>query len=193
MDERGRFDHQNTLVRLLHEMHLELGPVSMVEVGVASGRTSEILLQECPFLYLTMVDHWTAPRNHPTRTQEWYDVAFQTAKQRTEFAHNRRNQMRMSSVNAGWTFHSIYQVARFDLVFIDAHHGFESVLTDCVAWWPNVKTRGIFCGHDIDGKKDRPDGPWGVRRAVEWFSQNIVKLPFQVEKNMWIMRKENQG
>ena len=180
-------DHQRTLLRLLGAME---NPVA-AEIGVASGRTSEILLREIPTLRLFMVDHWRKPSGNTRKTEESVRLAMEGAIARTSFAEERRCVIHSDSVKAAGVFHhdwlAHFGFGGFDLIFIDACHFYESVLADCRAWWPLVKSGGIFCGHDIDGVKDK-NGTWGVRRAVELFSKT-VGVPFEVEKNTWIMRK----
>lgn len=185
VEAKPLMDHQQTLIRLLCEMKVD--ETTAVEVGVASGRTSEVLLREVSHLKLLMVDHWKAPENHPRRDQAWYNSAMETARQRTEFAANRRRLLRLNSVVAADLFWTPREWDRVDLVFIDAHHVYESVLMDCVAWYPRVCKGGILCGHDIDSRKDK-EGIWGIRKAVELFSSTIG-MPFTVEKNTWIMEK----
>jgi predicted O-methyltransferase YrrM len=51
---------------------------------------------------------------------------------------------------------------RFDLIFIDANHYYESVKADIQAWMPLLTKEGILCGHDFD----RTYWP-GIVRAVE--------------------------
>jgi len=70
--------------------------------------------------------------------------------------------------------------ALFDLVYVDADHGYEATLGDIRAWLPGVKPGGIMAGHDygtthggvklavdelFEGKEIGvfPDSSWWVR------------------------------
>lgn len=180
-------DHQWWLINAIRGFDKTV--VRMAEVGVASGRTSEILLRECPDLHLWMVDRWQPAASlaaaNPNRDAAWYNSAKQTAANRTEFAADRRFLFQADSALAA-SFPEI-KVVDFDLVFIDAGHDYESVKRDVVAWWDRVYPGGLFCGHDIDSIKDI-HGVWGVRKAVEEFASGLG-LSFEVFKNIWFMRK----
>jgi predicted O-methyltransferase YrrM len=184
IDEHGvkHRDHQLTLANLIRQFNVK----TMAEVGVASGRTSEYLLRHCPDVRLWLVDHWKAAESHPRRQalQERIDAARNSLLQRITAYPGRVTVVHKNSVEAARS--CLQQGLEFDLVFIDAHHGYESVLADCKAWYPLLKREGgIFCGHDIDSKKDK-SGVWGVRRAVERFTADN-KLMFGVDKNTWII------
>jgi predicted O-methyltransferase YrrM len=40
----------------------------------------------------------------------------------------------------------------FDLVFVDADHGYDAVKRDIAAWLPKVRRGGILCGHDCEAR-----------------------------------------
>ena len=66
--------------------------------------------------------------------------------------------IKKTSVDAAQYLYS--QGIKFDMIFIDAAHDYESVKQDILAWKPLLKDNGIMCGHDY--------GAWpGVTRAVD--------------------------
>jgi hypothetical protein len=66
-------------------------------------------------------------------------------------------------------------------VFIDADHSYESVLKDLNAWYPKVKSNGIFGGHDLIGE--------GVQKALlEFCHKNNIKQ-IQQRNASWIIYK----
>lgn len=59
------------------------------------------------------------------------------------------------------------QAKKFDLIFIDADHEYESIKADILAWQPLLAENGILSGHDYAAC-------WpGVRRAVEELIPNF--------------------
>lgn len=54
----------------------------------------------------------------------------------------------MSSTDAA----RVMQDASFDLVFIDADHSYATTLEDIRNWLPKVKSGGVLCGHDCEGR-----------------------------------------
>ena len=69
----------------------------------------------------------------------------------------------------------------FDVIFLDGDHSYEGVKRDLNAWWPKLKSGGLFCGDDYHhasnfmspGNTD--EGQYGVVEAVEEFAEVIIK------------------
>lgn len=58
---------------------------------------------------------------------------------------------------------------RFDLIFIDASHDYESVKADIEAWMPLLTPGGVLCGHDYMR--------WGVKNAVRQLAPKHRLVP----------------
>jgi uncharacterized Rossmann fold enzyme len=146
----------------------------VVEVGVFRGALSSRLLVRRD-LHLSMVDTWGVYQDSYKQSDDFHaglneteqEDAYRTALALTEFAHDRRQILRMDSVEAAKHFAD----ASLDCVFIDADHSYEGCRRDIEAWLPKVKPGGLICGHDYD----HPEFPdWGVKRAVdEWFTPDL--------------------
>lgn len=141
------------------------------EIGVFAGQMSAALLER-PDLTLLMVDSWegdgAAYRGdsgdfHASLSQQNQDDYRKAAEERTAFASSRRRVMAMRSERAA----AIVADRSLDFVFIDADHGYDGCLVDLRAWYPKVKPRGIFSGHDYENV-DYPK--FGVTRAVKEFA-----------------------
>ena len=67
------------------------------------------------------------------------------------------------------------------LVFIDADHGYESMIADIKAWLPKVKAGGVLCGHDYN--KSSQDHT-GVTQAVDELigSDRVIAFP---DSSIW--------
>lgn len=128
---------------------------TIAEVGSWHGRSTRALadnLLSNGKLYA--IDHWAGSEgeretNHVSASQKDGDHAFM------EFFCNLLNHiqtgkvvsMRMKSMNAAECLSKTG--IKFDMVFIDAGHGYEEVKADILAWLPLVKDGGMICGHDF--------------------------------------------
>jgi len=140
--------------------------ISVAEVGVEYGRTSEILLDRYKQLTLFMVDRWSPfPSDHPYAirgdnhalkdAKDQFGV-LKTAERATRRWGNRRVIV-IDESHAAVEFIS----EKFDLVFLDADHHQDSVKRDIEAWITMLKPSGVFCGHDYGGDH------YGVTRVVD--------------------------
>ncbi len=119
---------------------------SMVEIGVAFGGFAKEVLSTWKGRAYFMVDPWeNQPKEvYKERTEGIpYNAWFAQCE---EMARNdkRIQIIRDYSVNAAKQFPDSY----FDCVYIDGNHCYEAVVSDLEAWWPKVKSGGLFSGHD---------------------------------------------
>ena len=163
-------DHHPVLIRWLTELKAKFDPITAIEVGVASGICSEALLRGVPGLHLYLCDYFKK------------QGVIEFVQART--AGFNRVLVPGCSWESAKRFPEGFQAA---LVFIDAGHGLESVRKDIAAYWPLVAPGGYFTGHDILSHKN-DDHRWGVKTAVEEFSQQ-VGLPYEIVGTCWIIKK----
>ncbi|HUD11740.1 MAG TPA: class I SAM-dependent methyltransferase [Candidatus Saccharimonadia bacterium] len=127
----------------------------IAEIGSWQGRSTSALAQHTPGIVVAVdtfqgsVEHHAMLQGKPT-SGLWF--AFQ------------QNTSRYDNI---WPLHANSLAAsriisrgpmRFDLIFIDASHDYDSVLADIQAWLPLLVPGGVMCGHDYMR--------WGVKNAV---------------------------
>ncbi len=59
-----------------------------------------------------------------------------------------------------------------DWIYLDAGHTYPDVSADIEAWWPKLKTGGIFCGDDYCNCWNPQEGLYEVVRAIEEFIED---------------------
>ena len=63
---------------------------------------------------------------------------------------------------------SIFPDLYFDWIYIDALHSFEGVREDIQLYWPKVRNKGLFSGHDFSSKVSKDPflflAPWSGRK-----------------------------
>ncbi len=157
---------RNQFGRLLNQLGLK---GEAAEIGVAEGGFSFGLLDSWPgSIYL--IDCWEHLSegykdgcNVPTDSQEWrYRMVCDTVAKRYA---NRATVIRAFSGDAVKSF----RPGQLDFVYIDANHAYPHITADLAAWWPIVKSGGVFAGHDyLDG--DHGGSDYGVKQAVTEFA-----------------------
>jgi hypothetical protein len=86
--------------------------------------------------------------------------------------------MRMTSLEAAAKFSE--KGIKFDFIFLDGDHSYESVRNDILAWRPLMREGGMFSGHDYDS------GYPGVVQAVR---ELIAPVPNQVRgSSLWYLQ-----
>lgn len=130
---------------------------SIVELGSHKGRSAKVLLDNCPGT-VTCVDLWDGKVEFGGGDERHHlydgDAIFREFLSNVDGYPGLRIK-RMSTLDAAKSCNG----DRFDMVFIDAGHDYESVKVDIAAWLP--KTTKLICGHDYS------DGWPGVKKAVD--------------------------
>lgn len=109
-----------------------------IEMGVYMGRSSKVMLDANPSLHLWAVDPFMV------------DGTYECTKYflRDEIRQGRCEIIRKFTPQAAEQLQ--HMKGKIDLLFIDAGHSFENVLTDIKHWLPLVRVGGIACGHDVE-------------------------------------------
>lgn len=148
-------------------------PLVGAEIGVHRGKTSATLLARRPLLTLYMVDYWGLLEGIPPPEGRYGEDIYREAMDETRFAVDRRVIVPLLSPEAASEVPD-----GLDFVFVDAGHTYGECRDDLRAWWPKINPDGYLFGHDIDNPNPE-HAHWGVRRAVEEFSQD-AGVPFEV-------------
>jgi len=133
----------------------------ILELGSWKGRSTSVLAHHTPGIVIA-VDTWRGSVEHQPELKGkptsgiWFDFMANVGR------YNNVWPLPMNSLSAARVIS--LSPLRFDLIFIDASHDYESVKADIQAWLPLLKTEGpysnpgILCGHDFMR--------WGVKNAV---------------------------
>lgn len=160
----------------------------IVEVGSWKGRSTRALTDNMPSdALLFAVDTWAGTLG-PTATAAELEVYNRELGGKPEswlkeqFLSNTTGVpnlviLQMPSVAGSQALHRL----RFDMIFIDAAHDYDSARADILAWRPLLADGGIFCGHDYHDYKGRFPG---VDRAVDELIFNPMCFPFG-EGSLW--------
>lgn len=169
---RPELAHRNELGRFLTELGLTR---EGVEVGVAFGGFSEIILSQWPGK-LHLVDLWSpqdpAVYREVTNFQVDWGLWYGQMLQKMQRFGNRAIPHRSASAAASFFFAD----NSLDFVYIDANHSFEAVTEDLNLWAPKVKVGGLISGHDYED--NNTGGKWCfVKSAVDkWAAEHKVEI-----------------
>lgn len=127
----------------------------IAEIGSWKGRSTSVLAHHTLGIVVA-VDTWRGSVEHQPELQgRPASGVFYAFRENTSRYPNIWPFIANSATAAKAISHS---PLRFDMIFIDASHDYESVKADIQAWFPLLAPSGILCGHDAYR--------WGVRQAV---------------------------
>lgn len=119
------------------------------EIGVDRGVTSQHLLEKLNIKTYYCIDPWVPydgkDMGSTHTTVELADAHYNEAMKRIEPFKSKVVVLRMPSAEAV----KYIPDDSLDFLFIDGCHDYEHVRQDCELYWPKVKYRGLFAGHDF--------------------------------------------
>ncbi len=130
---------RNQLAHMLAELNYK----TLIEVGIAEGKYSEILCRANPRAEIYGIDPYEPHRGYNDYTRR------STFEKLENNAHERLDKfsnyhfMRKYSAEAVKDFGN-----NLDFVYLDADHSYEAVTKDIKLWWPLIRSGGILAGHD---------------------------------------------
>lgn len=141
---------------------------NILEVGSWMGRSAAAMAANTQGT-VTAVDTWAGTAGDRVHEEQLAgkgkDWLFRQFLKHTKPYQNIHT-IRQSSQNASTTVAD----RKFDMIFLDGAHDYDSVKTDLQAWIPLLESGGLLCGHDFDG--GRP----GVVQAVRELVPNLRKV-----------------
>ncbi|NBS69496.1 class I SAM-dependent methyltransferase [bacterium] len=159
----------------------------VVEVGTYKGKSAVMMADImngqgkilCVDTWLGAPEFWTHERDMP-KVNGWPVIFYKFTKNvKTLGLQNVITPFPISSQQAADVLK--YYGVQADVIYIDASHEYEAVLSDLKAWWPVLKPGGVMIGDDYD-----PNCHQGVVRAVnEFFPEGRVMYDC-----VWCVKKD---
>ncbi len=146
----------------------------IVEIGSYTGETAVMLAEEFQNALITCVDNWKGGYCVDERTTPEIMGS-------VEQAFDARTKSVLNILKVKGDSISIAQEVSekaYDIIYIDADHSYEAVLSDIRNWQPKLSIGGILCGHDYD-----PSNP-GVMKAVDECFKGVSTI-HTFEDNSW--------
>lgn len=151
-----------------------------VEVGVRNGEFSKHILSKWRGKKMHMVDPW----EHQDE-KLYVDISNRDQEHQNKI-HDELVAFMQKTYPNRYEIHRGYSVQKaldfpdnsLDFIYLDARHDYAGVKEDIIAWWPKLKTGGVFAGHDFVPDGTIPAGIFGVQNAV-WEFAGRAKRTYQ--------------
>ena len=138
----------------LHFKHKLIG----AEIGVGQGVSMFEVLEKCELVKMYYgIDSYLPFEDHITYGKEkiYYDQKSQDLSKTMLYHYLKHSKgkekikiIEKESCIAVEEFPNEY----FDFIFLDAFPTYENAVQDFTLWFPKLKVKGLFCGHDFNNK-----------------------------------------
>jgi len=172
---------------LFKDMKFEVG----CEVGVASGRNAEKMVQRIPGLKLYLVDNYFYTKEYKHKSKWTAATCLKRAKARFARLHKKYDFEEIFIGKDSLDAVKDFKDESLDFVYIDANHAFDYAIRDIIEWSRKVRVGGVIAGHDYYMFDER-----GVVFAVDAYikAHNVKPVYFTDEKRhtyFWVKTKRN--
>jgi hypothetical protein len=135
-----------------------------VEIGTNRGRHARRLL-DLPNLHLVCVDPYISYGEN--------GFTFHKDESAKRVAHRRLGKLvpRVVMIEKQSVEAAAMVPSDLDFVYIDGLHDYDGVRADIAAWWPKMKSGGVFGGHDFN-----VSWPGVIRAVTEFAVENKLQL-----------------
>lgn len=172
-------DYRTELPRFLNDHGLT---GAGAEIGVFSGDFSKTIMETWKGRMLYLVDPYRkfAKAEYFDSTQNYdQDGVYRDAQNKLAPWTARVAFVRLTSLEASARFAD----GELDWVFIDANHSYEASQADIAAWYPKVRSGGLFSGHDFYTRLQ--DTTSDALNSVLDFAESIDTRPHVTWCNSW--------
>jgi predicted O-methyltransferase YrrM len=136
----------------------ENDPLQILEIGSFEGRSARFFLDTFPLARITCVDLFTPKRN------AWFDHNLKP---------HRRRLTKLAGRSAAILDKLVVNDLRYDVIYIDGHHGRSSVFVDSALAWPLLNIGGILIWDDYLLDVDKPSHA-RPQHAIDVFCQTFA-------------------
>ena len=157
--------------RQLASLLAELNFKTAVEIGVAEGWYSKVIMEKNPQLKLYGVDPWTPYRGYSdyTRTSTFDRLEAEAHHQLDPYPNY--TFLKEFSTDALKRFED----NTVDFVYLDGNHAEPYISEDIRGWYKKVRPGGILAGHDYTRTRAHRND---TRQAVQKFAKEQNKIVF---------------
>jgi hypothetical protein len=150
----------------------------IAELGVFKGEFSKIIDKVCEPTELYLIDIWRGERmysgdadgNHKNFEIEYYtsDQAYNITLENVKKCRSKVSVLRKST-----DYLNEFTDNFFDMIYIDADHSYEGVISDLNIAYKKIKNGGFIMGHDYEQNFYKTKNVYhnGVKRAVDEFCE----------------------
>lgn len=143
-------EHREALAGLLKSVHAQCNrKLRVAEVGSWLGQSAIAMADTGIVDFVSCFDHWEGSKSDHTSAMAMgaggpEGMFNRFCREVGDRLHKTIRPFRQRSPEAAASVPS----RRYDLIYLDAAHDYESVKADIEAWLPKVADGGILCGHD---------------------------------------------